>query len=178
MKVEPIAGGCLRVWLTEAEMEEWGLSDGGQERRVRRLVRQVTAAAGWSANAHLLAEMIDVEGGCLLLITPQEEPSRYPAVYYLQDADDLLDLAHRWRRVSAEAPYITLYAAPTGYHLAVYADRPISEGHRCLLEEYGTLVGVGHGTVAHCGEYGEWLDAATLFTAPAPPLPVDGDPPR
>lgn len=177
LKVEPIAGGCLRVWLTEADMEEWGLSAHGQERRIRRLVRQVAMAAGWEEHSRLLAEMIEVEGGCLLLITPQEEP-RQPIVYALAQDDHLLDLALRWRQVAEDPPYIALYTAPMGYRLAVYADTPLSEAYRRLLDEYGCAVGHGHGTVAHCGEYGEWLDAAALFTAPVPPQPVHGDPPH
>jgi hypothetical protein len=117
------------------------------------------------------------EGGCLLLITPQEEPRR-PIVYALAQEDHLLDLALRWRQVAEDPPYIALYTAPMGYRLAVYADTPLSEAYRRLLDEYGWAVGHGHGTVAHCGEYGEWLDAAALFTAPVPPQPAHGDPPH
>ena len=51
LKVEPIAGGRLRVWLTEAEMEEWGLTAHGQERRIRRLVRHIAVTAGWDEHS-------------------------------------------------------------------------------------------------------------------------------
>lgn len=178
LKIEPIAGGRLRVWLTEAEVEEWGLSAHGQERRIRRLVRHIAATAGWDDHSRLLAEMIEIEGGYLLLVTPQEAEQRQPLVYALARADHLLDLARRWRQTAGEPPYIALYTAPVGYRLAVYADAPLPEAYRRLLDEYGRRVGQGHGVVAHCGEYGVWLDAAALFTAPAPLPPVDGDPPH
>ena len=178
MTVEPIANGCLRVWLTDEELEQWGLTDTQPSiRRVRRLVRQVSAAAGWSDKGRVTAELIPIYGGGVLLVSPWVlPPVDTPAVYHLADGDALLDLIRRWRYIEEEAqPLCSLYTHEGGYDLVVYPQQPLSHRHHYLLLEYGTPAGSWEGAVARCGEYGRLIRAGWTLTArePTPPVPED-----
>lgn len=178
MTVEPIENGCVRVWLTDTELQEWGLDQPQPSAgRIRRLIRQVSAAAGWSGPRRVTAELIPVDGGGVLLISPWvRSPADTPSVYHLQDGDTLLDLLRQWRYITEEnLPSCLLYGGEGGYYLAVYPTEPLSDRRQHLLTEYGTLIGEGEGLAAHCGEYGTLIRAGWL-TEPAPPLPVLQDP--
>lgn len=155
MKIEPISNGNLRIWLAETEIEEWGLNKG--YRGVRRLVRHALEAVGQSSAIRVEAEMIPVEGGWVLVVSPRVH-SRLPAVYELDEAA-LREVAARWTRVSADTAQV--YAVDDSYHIVVY-----TEETEWLLREYGRPIGGGAGVVAHSVEYGRWL-----FTMPAPALP-------
>jgi len=178
--VEPIENGCLRVWLTDTELREWGL-DAPQPSagRIRRLIRQISAAAEWSDTRRVTAELIPVEDGGVLLVSPWvRSPADTPSVYYLQDGDTLLDLLRQWRYITDDdPPTCLLYRAEKGYVLVVYPALSLSYRRQCLLTEYGTLIGEGEGVAAHCGEYGQLIRAGWL-TEPAPPLPEPQDPPH
>lgn len=181
MKVEPISNGCLRVWMADDEMKEWGLTDPEEEpRRVRRLLRKVLSAAGWRLGKPLSAEMIPVEGGCVLLVTPLLHPrGDEPAVYHLADGDALLDLIRQWRYIGEDPqPHCSLYQCPQGYGLVVYPDVPLTRRQQHLLLEYGSLWGCGEGAAAHCGEFGTLLRAGWTLTEPAPRPQDGGDPPH
>lgn len=180
MTIEPIAEHRLRVWLTEDDLEQWGLDAGPSPMgRVRRLVRQVCAAAGWPEGDRVTAELIPVDGGGLLLISPWTvEAGDAPAVYHLADGDALLDLILQWGYIEEQRPLCSLYARDGGYDLAVYADGPLSPRQQSLLWEYGTPAGSGAGAAARCGEYGTLIRAGSdlYFTERAPHPPERGDP--
>ena len=180
MTVEPIENGCLRVWLTDIELQEWGL-DAPQPSagRIRRLIRQISATAGWSGPRRVTAELIPVEDGGVLLVSPWvHSPADIPSVYHLQDGDVLLDLLRQWRYITDdEPPTCLLYGTEEGYCLTVYPTLSMSHRRQCLLTEYGTLIGEGEGVAAHCGEYGKLIRAGWL-TEPAPPPPEPQDPPH
>lgn len=181
MTVEPIENGCLRVWLTDAELEQWGLNRAEPSiRRVRRLIRQISAAAGWSDAHRVTAELIPIDSGGVLLVSPWTyPPTDTPSVYHLQDGDALLDLLRQWRYITDEdAPSCSLYEGEGGYHLVVYPQTPLSDRQQNLLLEYGTLLGEGEGAAARCGEYNVLIQAGWVLTEPAPPLPERGDPPH
>lgn len=155
MKIEPISNGNLRIWLAETEAGEWGLQEGS--RGVRRLVRHALATAGRSTSLCVEAEMIPVDGGWVIVVSPRIH-SRLPAVYRL-DEDTLKAVALRWTRVSADTAQV--YALGEAYHVVTYGSDT-----EWLLREYGQPVGYGAGVAAHTAEYGEWR-----FTMPAPRLP-------
>ena len=188
MKIEPISNGSLRIWLTEEETEQWGLhtAAGDPGPPVRRLVRQALSMTGRRPPVRLLAEMIPVEGGCVLLVSPSLHPDgRQPAVYRVPDEDTLLLLREQWLRLenysasgSDGMPCLSLYARDGGYDLVVYPVSPLTQQQMHLLLEYGDLLGCGEGTVAHCAEYGRLLAAGEVFTYRAPDPPVPGDPQR
>ena len=174
MTVETITHRRLRAWLTDDEMEEWGLTHAKPSMgRVRRLVRQITAAAGWSER-RVTAELISVEGGGLLLVSSEEPtPSPWPLVYRLRDGDALLDLMRQWRYIAQPSPLCVVYGCGTEYAVAVYPDAPLSPRWQSVLEEYGIPAGSGEGAAARWGEYGTIIGT---FTGRVPPLPERGDP--
>lgn len=175
MHIEPIAGGRLRIWLSESEWQR----ERENRRELTRLVRRAYAAAGHRPTGRLTVEMIPVEGGGLMLVSPAHRPRRLPAVYWLTE-EGLLGLARQWPRAVAgeEAPHLALYEGEGGYALAVYPLTPLTAAHQRLLTEYGTLWGQGQAAAAHWGEYGRPIAAGAVFTARVPRLPAPEDPSR
>ena len=173
MTVEAITEHRLRVWLTDDEMHQWGLTQETPAMgRVRRLVRQIATAAGWTERRRVTAELIPVEGGGLLLVSGEVYASPQPLLYHLRDGDDLLDMMRRWKYISARPPLCTVYAYGRGYAVAVHPDEPLSLGQQSVLEEYGIPAGSGEGAVARLSEYGRLLGSFT-GCAPTPPEPED-----
>ena len=180
MTVEPIANGCLRVWLTDEEIEQWGLTDQGAAGRIRRLVRRVSADAPWTEPDRVTAELIPVDGGAVLLISPQIAEEATPQIYRLRDADVLLDLIRRWGGVDEPQPLCSIYTYGREYDLVVYAQQPLSPRQQCLLLEHGVPAGSGDVAAARCGEYGRLIqagmDLSRPITAHAPMPPERPDP--
>lgn len=188
MKVETIAGSRLRVWLSEEELEKWGVLP--QERpdsrqNAKRLIRRALHIARWRPSTSLLAEVFPVEGGCILLLSAQlkEEQIVVPTVYRLADADALCALAEQWCCLPEEdegQPGVLLYEQEETYDLAICPVGPLSDSRRRLLEEYGRWIGTGEAAVAACAEYGRWLGNGDVLkrlgtTAPAPlPPAIEG----
>ncbi len=171
MKVETIAGGRLRVWLSQEETEKWGLFHRDEE-GPRRLVRQVMHRAGMPWRRPLTAEVFPVEEGCVMLISSRRERENGPCVYHLDSVGALCALADSWCRLPSQP--IQLYQRGDGYDLA--ADS-LSDAHRRLLAEYGRPVGMGLAAPAAAAEHGRWLgDERALrqlgITAPVPPSPA------
>lgn len=178
MRIEPIPGDCLRIWLAEEECEEWGLgSEPTDRRRFRRRLRSALATVGHRWPERLMAEVVPVEGGCLLLVTPQLWPDdNQPAVYGVPDEDNLLALMEQWQRGAEESqPTVSLYGVAEGYHLVVYPDGTLSQRQRHLLLEYATLEGCGEGAAAHSAEYGRGIATGIRLTdrGRRPPEPWD-----
>ena len=167
MKIEPIDNGNLRIWLAEEEIEEWGLNDsrGGG---VRRLVRRALSAVGRRLTSRTLAEMIPVEGGCVVLVSTYIPRVALPAVYAADEAS-LAQIGARWRVPMGENALV--YAVDDGYRLVVYSDDRLEEKSDALLREYAQPLGGGEGLAAHVAEYGRLI--TTL--APVPPTPEDRD---
>lgn len=160
MQVEGIANGNLRIWLTDEEADAWGLTEGCRQ-GIRRLVRRALTAAGQRLTARVTAEMIPVEGGCVVLVSPMVHKRRQPTVYRV-DAAALAQVNARWHPLWETTAQV--YALDGAY--CVVADGE-AEG---LLREYGCPVGYGEGAAAHAAEYGQWQ-----FTVPVPALPERGD---
>ncbi len=145
VKIESITNGNLRIWLAEDEIEEWGLEDSHGD-GVRRLVRRALSAVGRRTTGRVWAEMIPVEGGCVLLVSPTVHKHHLPGVFAVT-ADALVEVYARWRGETAQ-----VYALEEGYGIVAYTE----EGER-LLREYGTPLGWGEIAAAHTAEYGEWV---------------------
>lgn len=171
MKVETITDGSLRVWLSDEDLVTWGLLP--QERpdcreNAKRLVRRVLHTAHVRATTRLLAELFPVEGGWVLLLSPYSRAAggvtQGPEIYRLASADDLCALAERWCQSPAEgeAPGVVLFERAEGYDLAVCPVTPLTQAQRCLLEEYGRLVGTGMAALAAAEEYGRLLGSDVL----------------
>ena len=177
MTVESIANGCLRIWLTDEELEQWGLcAPQPPLRQVRRLVRRAAAAAGWSDTGRVTAELIPVHEGGVLLVSPLPQPVDTPTVYHLQDGETLLELMRQWGYIQEVTPLCSLYEREEGYDLVFYDTAPLSLRQQYLLSEYGILMGTGEGMAARCGEYGEPLRVGWSLIARVQPQPVPQDP--
>ena len=159
VKIESIANGNLRIWLAEDEIEEWGLQGEGED-GVRRLVRRALAAVGRRHTARVWAEMIPVEGGCVLLVSPTVHRHRLPAIFSVT-AEALAEIYVRWRGERAQ-----IYTVEDEYRIVSYSE------DEYLLCEYGTLWGRGEIAAAHTAEYGRWVGE---ITAPVPALPEHED---
>ena len=174
MTVEPIANGCLRVWLTEEELEHWGLQELTPSMgQVRRLVRRVTATVGWADTDEVTAELIPVEGGGVLVVSPRTSAECTPLVYRLRDEDTLLDVLRQWG--ADEGPLCSLYIRQGGYDLVLYPAHPLSQRRQQLLTEYGSRIGDGEVTAARCAEYGQLVWAGLTLTGRVPPPPEPQD---
>lgn len=160
MQVEAIANGNIRIWLTDEEADAWGVTE-GYHQGIRRLVRRALTAAGQRPAARVTAEMIPVEGGCVVLVSPAVHNRPQPTVYRVE-ADALSQVNARWHpRWETTAQ---VYELDGAYYVAADGE---AEG---LLREYGCPVGYGEGAAAHAAEYGQWR-----FTVPAPRLPESED---
>lgn len=166
MKIEPIAEGRLRVWLTEEEAVRWRLDRQQPDRLgLRRLIRRVYGAAGYRPVDRLTAEMVPVAEGWLLLISPSAPEERGPAVWYVDGPDALLTLLERWRRdTDATQPGCMLYEWGEGYCLVLYPDGPLPQRQSRLLAEYARPFGRGEAVAARVAEYGSLIVAGSLFT--------------
>lgn len=183
MKVETIEGGSLRVWLSYAEAEKWGLLSAERTEdavKARKAVRRALHIAGRRVPSALLAELIPIEDGCLLLLTPQEqrEAESGLSVFSLQSAEALCDLTERWFALAEEPQGETmlyLYEWDDTYALAVHPVNALSTERGRLLQEYGHPIGYGQGAVAAAAEHGRLLADTTalkrLVTAPVPEPP-------
>jgi hypothetical protein len=164
VNIEPISNGNLRIWLAEEEIREWGLED-GDGGGVRRLVRRALSAVGRRPAARMCAEMIPVEGGCVLLVSTEVHNRRLPTVFVVTGEDALLEVYARWHPQWGSAAHV--YAVGEDYHVLLY-----SEEGESLLREYGHRLGCGEGMAAHTAEYGCWVGEITA-PAPAPPTRED-----
>ena len=165
MKIEPIDNGNLRIWLAEEEIEEWGLDD-SRGKGIRRLVRRALSAVGRRMSTHTWAEMIPVEGGCVILVSRSEPHRTCPTVYAVETAL----LPHVVARLRLpEGDTAQIYAVEDGYHVVVYSE---GEGGDALLREYGQPLGCGEAMAAHTADYGDWV---LTMPEPAPPTDAGSD---
>lgn len=163
MTVEPISNGNLRIWLAEDEIEEWGLTDAAPK-RVRRLVRRALDAVGRRPTGRLCAEMIPVDGGCVVLVSTDGPRSTQPRVYAVGE-ERLAQVVARWR--SPIEGTAQVYATEDGYWIVLHGDGEQGDG---LLREYGQPLGGGEAVAAHVAEYGQWV---LTMPEPAPPVRED-----
>lgn len=163
MTIEPISNGNLRIWLAEKEIEEWGLAEGRPD-RVRRLVRRALSAAGRRPTARAWAEMIPVEGGCVVLVSTEIHRRTQPAVYAVPQ-EEMPQVAARLRLSAGEVAQV--YEMEETCYVILFSE---GDGADALLREYGSPIGCGEALAAHIAEYGGWL-----FTMPAPEIPIHED---
>ena len=160
MKIEPIDGGRLRVWLSQTEAEQWNLhTDRPDPKTLRRAAGRLLRGVGRRPAGRLAAEMIPVEGGCVVLVSPVVH-SRQPAVYGVPQ-EWLAEVSARWHPGWTDTAQV--YAVGDDFHVVLYGDQA-----ECLLREYGCPLGCGEAAAAHTAEYGVWVGEITA-PVPAPP---------
>lgn len=191
MKMEPLKGGCLKIWMSGTDMHRWGLrfecmsaEDTATRRAIHRLIHIARQREALRANDGLTVEALPADEGCLLLFTPQRSfvplRSPKPIIYALHNGDDLLELGDRLCRWDPRVlPAAALYGWGQGYRLIVYADpTPVPTLHR-LLSEYAQPVAAGYAAAAYTEEHGtpliptQALQRLTARESPEPTPPVE-----
>ena len=175
MKVEPIANGNLRIWLSQEEVDKQA-GEGDVWHGLRPMLQTIQTRLS-RLGKHIHAELIPVAGGWVLLLSARRNTtSDVPTVYRVADVGALYELAARWD--SSSLTHTSLYEMDGGYDLAVYPAPRLSRRQIALLREYGTPIGRGEAAVAYTAEHGRLLvagDALERLTARErrPPTPSD-----
>lgn len=166
MKMEPLKGGSLRIWMTHTDMRHWGLCfedmDARDETTRRALLRLVGVARerlAFCADGELTVEALPLADGCLLLMTPHRTtPLLLPAeptVYVFHNADDLLSFGKSLP--SGSLPAASLFAWGRQYRLIVYPERLPHAACRRLLSEFADVTAKGYPAAAYTEERGHPL---------------------
>ena len=78
MKMEQLENGCLKIWLDEPDMQEMGLRfeemdyrNAATREAVARLLETAREQTGFEAPDGRLVEVLPLDKGCLILMTPQ-----------------------------------------------------------------------------------------------------------
>ena len=142
MKMEQMENGCLKIWLDEPDMREMGLRFEDMDYRtaatreaITRLLETAREETGFEAPDGLLVEVLPLDKGCLILMTPSRtapasvssERRKFrmvraggPFVYAVDNVDQLFQLCaglRRFRRSGGDA----------------WFREPASSLYRCLL---------------------------------------------
>ena len=157
MKVEPISNGNIRIWLSQQEMDAADAAD------LRRALRQVlTIAQGRLARmgGRIVADMIPVEGGCVLLLSARRRKANAgPLVCYIDTLRDVFQLAERLTvHVQSESyPQACLYAVDGGYALVIYPSPHLTRQQARAVRELGCPLDKGETAAAVVAEHGRAL---------------------
>ena len=186
MKMEQLENGCLKIWLDEPDMQEMGLRfeemdyrNAATREAVARLLETAREQTGFEAPDGLLVEVLPLDKGCLILMTPgraapaaaPSERRRFrmvraggPFVYAVEGVDQLFQLCaglKRFRRTGGETafrdPASSLYRFGNGYRLVIYHGFVTPRGMSGMLSEFGKLVGEGDAAAAFTAEHGQPL---------------------
>ncbi|MBR2339023.1 MAG: hypothetical protein IKA63_06115 [Clostridia bacterium] len=189
MKIEPLKSGCFKIWMTENDMQRWGLrfdDMSADHRATRTAVMRLLAIVKQRTDLHadgMTVEAVPVEGGCLLLFTPHGRRPLFrmpqPQIYALHTADDLLQLGEGLSADDA-LPAASLYSWGDEYRLILYAGVGGTRGSHLPLAECAEKVGEGTASAAFIEEHGQpitvgnalhRLCAARGSHPPVPPRP-------
>lgn len=169
MKMEPLRGGSLKIWMTHTDMQHWGLRfdrmdahDEATRRAVLRLITVAKERLAFGAVGELTVEALPIDGGCLLLLTPLDAAPLFrrsePVIYTIRSADDLLRFGHGLCRLPASTlPYSSLFGWERGYRLIVYPDATAGTACRRLLSEFTETTAKGQAAAAYTEEHGKPL---------------------
>lgn len=182
MKMELLENGCLKIVLTNEELEEMGLTferldyrNAETQKAIQQLLILARQETGFRHNGDLTVEAIPLEDGCLLLLTPSIARRRIrmkkavgPYIYRVPDIDGLFRLAENWNRLQAcrlsdsEAPGISaagssLYRLDDAFGLVLYPAMPLPREAGALLQEFAQPIGEGDASAAFAAEHGQPL---------------------
>ena len=174
MHIERLGNGCLRILLSEQEVAEHRLDivslQNGQadlQEGLRRLLAKAKERIGFSTTGRLLVEAIPLDGGYLLLVTPQTahrslriRRAAGPLVFTIASEDHLLSLAQSWQRWPHRARELcasSLYRSDEGYFLVIYPAITFSKHTRQLLDTFAVSHKQGHTAAAFVAEHAKAL---------------------
>lgn len=170
LKVECVTEGRLRIWLTAEELQAWGVSYaqlGLSRLQTDRLLRQVMPAARRhlpSGQRRLSVEAIPVEGGCVLLVSGNNEvrPGG-PILCRFAGLEELYALADRWHSTAQGNIATSLYELEEAYLLVIYPVEPLTASQQAMLREYCHRSAGGEAAAAYVGEHGRLLLAGNAL---------------
>lgn len=178
MKMELLENGCLKIVLSNDELEEMGLTferldyrNMETQRTIQRLLQIARQETGFHHSGDLTVEAIPLEDGCLLLLTPTFARRRVrmkkavgPYIYRVEDIDGLFRLAENWKRMDARlqaagpsdwtAAGSSLYHMEDAYGLVLYPATPLTREANALLQEFAQPAGEGDAAAAYTAEHG------------------------
>lgn len=172
MQIDLSESGCLTLLLSDDELAALGFSFeelDDQSPKTHRLLRALLQLArnetGYLPPGALLVEALPLDGGCLLLVTPDSarpQPVAHaaPTAFFVKQEDALLQIAAAWPdAVHPLGEGSSLYRAENGFWLILYGDATAS-----VLYECAEPVADGAATVAWVAEH-----AVPVFIADALP---------
>lgn len=170
LKVEHIARRRLRIWLTEEELQAWGIRfrQLGESRvQTERLLHKVMPSVRqfFPSSVRVSVEAIPVEGGCVLLVGTEGLRAGGPLVCRVEQLDALYALAEQWLSQETAPVNNSLYLMEDAYLLVLYPVEPLSLRRQALLREYGNGTVYGEAAAAYADEYGRLLVAGEAMKA-------------
>lgn len=157
MERERLGNGNYRVFVSDEELREWGLSfDGldGNSPTTRALLSAILTAIGaeedWGADG-VTAEAFPAEGGCFLLLSGRHKRARKrrrPLIGVFLDADGVFAFSKAVAITDAEA---ALYTWNGNAVLVIDTDAKRVE---TLLCEFGAKTAFGATAAAFLAEHG------------------------
>lgn len=165
MKMEPLKGGRLKIWLTKHDMEHWGLrfetmdiADRATRRALLRLVAVARERTYPLAESGIKIEAIPLDDGCLLLLTPSDTAwfhAAEPVICTFQNENDLLGFGRGLRPLAENTlPASSLFGWQSGYRLIVYPSPTLPRFFGTLLKEYAAPTARGYPAAAYTEEHG------------------------
>lgn len=175
MKIESLGRGCLKIWMSERDMNRWGLRFermDAQDTATRAAIAKMLTVARQrdypSAAEDMTVEAVPVDGGCVFLFTPRHPRPlfRTPPVqiYAVSSADTLLRLGDALRH-RTPLPFSSLYRLGEEYRLLVYPALFPSAVDRHLLSEYTDWAGEGAAAAAWVEEHGTPVAVGNALSA-------------
>ena len=201
MQFDITENGALRVLLSDRALRQIGISfadlDSGSpltQAAIKTVLLSAEAQTGFDLSNPLLVEAVPVEGGCLLLCTPDRAGApRFsrrmvmpPTVWRFRDVDALLafscaiaPMAPRIRRHAAFCAS-SLFRQGEQYVLILYAPSLLPRSLMPILTEFAVRIG-GEKAAAWVAEHTEPIcrqDALCRLTAPVSSAPDPTDQPH
>ncbi len=201
MQFDITDSGALKVLLSDSELGRMGLTfsdlDGSSsvtQTALKTVLLSAEAQAGFDISDPMYIEAIPVEGGCLLLFTPDRyEKRRFSrraamttAVWRFDEADALVSFGRAiapfaaWIRRQASLCAASLYRQGEQYLLVLYAPSLLPRGILPILAEFAQRAG-GEKAAARIAEHGiavSLQDALIRLTAAGSSSPVQTDAPH
>lgn len=194
MKMEPLKSGRLKIWMTQSDMQRFGLSfetmnarDDATRHAVLKLLNIAQQRYAFFSCDGLTVEALPISDGCLLLLTPGRHrptfPVPQPTVYTIHSADDLLRFGNSLSQMPKnELPTASLFGWEQEYRLILYTDTATSESCKRLLLEFAEPIAHSYTAAAYTEEHGHALAVGNalqrLLTARGSHAPTPPDPPH
>lgn len=169
VKIEPIDGKNVKIWMTQHDMRGWGLcfeDMNGRDRATNAAVSKLLAVmqkqVGIRLKGAITVEAVRTDDGCVLLFSSHERTTLsdkpLPQIYAVASVDGLLAMRKALPRFT-ELPAASLYEWGEEYRLIVYSTvgseriRPLTEWCErvgegvvaaAFVDEYGRAITVGN----------------------------------